>query len=389
MDRSPEAHEAALRALIPPRPCEVVDLASAALRRARLSRTIVARENQPAFDNSQMDGYAVERTDAHTAAAGPTIPAGTNPATLYPHGLTGRAAPIMTGAAIPSGTRAIVAVERCRPPRFVAAGDKISFPAAPEGEFIRRAGSDIRAGDVLAEAGAQITPALYAALVAQGITEVEVEAQARIIIVSGGAEVTSSAKTGPATVRDTNGPMLEILAHHADIDVAARITTNDDPDRLRADLTDAIDRYRPDAIVTSGGISHGAFEVVRLVLDTGWFGHVAQQPGGPQGLSMFDGVPVISLPGNPISTLVSFRLYVAPVLGNAPEPVRVPLAEPLQGIDAKEQFLRGVIVDGRAKPVGDAGSHLLAQAAPATCLIRMPAGANCAAGDVVVVYPLD
>lgn len=145
-------------------------------------------------------------------------------------------------------------------------------------------------------------------------------------------------------------------------------------------MDEAVERYSPDAVVTSGGISHGKFEVARQVFADGWYGHEDQQPGGPQGLSTFRGVPVISLPSNPVSTLVSFRLCVAPAL--------VPLAEPVTGIDGREQFLRGRITDFRATPVSGAGSHLLAQAAPAQCLIRVPADAELSAGDLARVYPL-
>ena len=212
---------------------------------------------------------------------------------------------------------------------------------------------------------------------------------ARIIIVTGGAEVTSTAHdAGAATIPDANGPMLRALAARHGIEVAQHVRTSDVADELRAHLSEAIAQHHPDAVVTSGGISHGKFEVVRQALTDGWYGHVAQQPGGPQGLSTFDGVPVLSLPGNPISTLVSFRLYVAPLRGHAPEPVRVALASDVTGLEGRDQFLRGVVVKRKALPLGKAGSHLLAQGAQATCLIRVPAGAQLRAGDMATLYPL-
>ena len=202
---------------------------------------------------------------------------------------------------------------------------------------------------------------------------------------TGGAEVGGA---GAAQIRDANTPMLKAMAHRYGIKVVATVSTDDDPSRLSARIAEAVDATLPDAVVTSGGISHGKFEVVRQVLNDGWYGHVTQQPGGPQGLSRYRGIPVISLPGNPISSLVSFRLYVAPVLGVAPDPLWMPSAEPVTGLADKDQFLRGRIEDGYATPVGGAGSHLLTQSATATCLLRVPANTRLSKGDLIPVYPL-
>ena len=105
-------------------------------------------------------------------------------------------------------------------------------------------------------------------------------------------------------------------------------------------------------------------------------------------LSRFAETPVISLPGNPISTLVSFRTYVAPLLGHAPEPILAPLACDVAGLEDKEQFLRGAVKHGAIRPIGGPGSHLLAQGAQATHLIRIPAGATLRAGELAAAYPL-
>ena len=187
--------------------------------------------------------------------------------------------------------------------------------------------------------------------------------------------------------------MLAALARQYGIDVAGFVRTNDDPSALRADLAEAIITHRPDVIVTSGGISHGKFEVIRQIFEEdGWFGHVAQQPGGPQGLSRLGGVPVVCFPGNPISTLVSFRLYLAPVLGHASEPVRAHLVESVDGLNNREQFRRGTlsIADGTATAsfLGGTSSHLMSQAIGATALIRIPANTRLSAGDLVEVFPL-
>ncbi|WP_297588596.1 molybdopterin molybdotransferase MoeA [uncultured Corynebacterium sp.] len=389
MSRTPEAHFDAVAAALGARESEILSPLEAAARGAVLARDVQAVREQPAFDNSQMDGYAVGSTEARTARVGATIAAGDDPATAYPEGLGELAVPIMTGAKLPSGTRAVIPVERCEPAEFLAEGAEVQLPATEDGVFVRPAGSDIAAGDVLARAGERVSPALVGALASQGIEEVTVVRAGRIVIVTGGAEVAHSPQqAGAATIPDANGPMLRALAARHGIEVATHVRTSDEPDVLREQVRAAIAEHRPDAVVTSGGISHGKFEVVRLAFPEGWYGHVSQQPGGPQGLSACDGVPVIGLPGNPISTLVSSRLYVAPLLGHAPKMLGAPLASPVTGIEGREQFLRGRIENGAVRPIGGASSHLLAQGAAAQCLIRVPAGAQLAAGELVSVYPL-
>lgn len=389
MARTPEAHLAAVRELVPAPTAgtaETATLVEAAARGARLAAEVRAVRDSPPFDNSQMDGYALPAAAAGHYATGPTVAAGADPDALYPNGLAGLAAPVMTGAKLPRGTAAVVAVEACEPGAFVADGEAVRAPAAALGQYIRRAGSDIAAGEVLAPAGARVTPALVGALAAQGV-EASVRRAARILVVTGGAEI---GQPGAAAILDSNGPVLEALAARHGIEVAGRLRTDDNPDALRRAAAEAVEALAPDAVVTSGGISHGKFEVVRQAFPDGWYGHVAQQPGGPQGLSTCCGVPVISLPGNPVSTLVSFRLYVAPVLGHAPAPVWVPLggAEPVEGLAGREQFLRGHVEAGRAVPLGGAGSHLLSQGAGADCLIRVPADALVRPDDLALVYAL-
>lgn len=362
-----------------------VPATEAAARSMTLAADVYAVADSPSFDNSQMDGYAIPDTAEGVYQVGRTVPAGSDIDSLYPSGLEGRAAPVMTGAPLPTGTRAVVPVEACSPNEFVLEGAHVHVPATTEGRFIRSTGEDVRRGALIAGAGTGVGAPLAGALAAQGIAEVEVEQQARIVIVTGGAEVGGA---GSSTVRDANGPILRTLAKRYGIDVVGAIATDDNPATLAAAIAHAVRELPPDAIVTSGGISHGAFEVVRQVFSNGWYGHVDQQPGGPQGLSTYSGIPVISLPGNPLSTLVSFRLYVAPVLGRAPEPVWVPLSKEVTGIPDKEQFARGRIVDGCVEPIGGAGSHLLVQSAGATCLLRIPANTRLSTDDLVRVYPL-
>ncbi|WP_408921642.1 molybdopterin molybdotransferase MoeA [Corynebacterium tuberculostearicum] len=377
--RTPETHAREVAATLPARQAITVPLTQA--QDMVLAADIHAGFPSPRFDNSQMDGYALPQCAAGTYPVGPTIAAGTEPAQVL-DGPLASAYPIMTGAKVPEGTAAIVPIERCEPQKFLSPGGRITVPETSPGQFIRRTGSDLEESALLAARGDKLTPVRLAALASQGIDEVEVYRPARILICTGGAEIGH----GSAAIPDANAPLLTAMARRAGIDVAGYITTDDDPQALERAFTEAIAQHRPDAIITSGGISAGKFEVVRQVLD-GWFGHVDQQPGGPQGIAAFRGTPVICLPGNPISTLVSFRLFVAPALGWAPQPFRVPLAAGIEGLPHKDQFRRGR-VDSHAHILGGASSHLLAQAADATHLIRIPAGQRLEKDQEVEVYPL-
>lgn len=378
---------------MPELPTELVAAADAAGRVLR--EDVHAAVDSPTFDNSQMDGYALSVDQVAATPGefrvGPTVAAGTDPAELYPEGVRQEIAPVMTGAKLPRGTSAVVPVEKCSPPAFLDPGNYLRIPPTPEGQFVRPAGSDIARGELLFARGSRLTPAGVATLVGQGIDRVPVQARASILILTGGAEVGG---TGAATIPDSNAPMLAALAHQHGIDVVGYLRTDDDPVRLAADLERGVDKHRPTAVVTSGGISAGKFEVVRQVLEShGQFGHVDMQPGGPQGLATFAGTPVISLPGNPISTLVSFRMFIAPVLGQAPRPVRARLVATRRGMARRDQLLRGTLsVDTEAgllaTPVGGTSSHLIAQGAQADCLIRIPADTVVAANSLVTVYPL-
>ena len=420
--RSPEEHLAAVRALVadlkggPAGEREMVDVPAAAAVGRRLARSVVAVEDSPRFDNSQMDGYAL--AESHLAGGrfpvGPTVAAGADPRDVLFDAVTNPTSrirdaviPVMTGARLPAGTAAVVPVEACDPPDFEAAeaataagagtaggSGGVSVPPWEAGRFVRLAGSDLRAGAELLSAGHVVNPRTVGAVAAQGIAELPVRRIARVLICTGGDEIGSDGTDGAAMIRDANGPMLQALCARHGIEVAGTVRTSDDPAGFRAVLAEAIGQAGPDAVVTSGGISHGRFEVVRQVLEgaagtqagtPAWFGHVAQQPGGPQGLAAFNGVPVICLPGNPVSTAVSFRLFVAPVLGEVAEPVVGRAGESMQGQAGKDRFLRGrtEIVDGvlTGFVVGGPGSHLLAQSVAADCLLRVPAGEDSKGGE--------
>ncbi|MBM9462770.1 molybdopterin molybdotransferase MoeA [Aeromicrobium sp. YIM 150415] len=352
----------------------------------RLARDVAAPEDVPAFDNSQMDGFAVRSTDLRSATTAPvTLPvaapiaAGASAVSLTP----GTAAPIMTGAPIPAGADAVIPIERTRPGDFSA--PEVTFDAAaPGGQYVRPRGDDIRAGAVLMPAGTSISVAGIGALTGAGLMSVEVEPTLRIAIISTGDEIANG------QIPDSNSAALaaacaEIGAH------VDRFICSDSPD----EFDELLDRLDHDLALTIGGVSAGAYEVVRQALSPlaeAWFDHVPLQPGGPQGRAVRAGLPILCLPGNPVSSLVSFELFIRPGLARRcgqVDPDRpcgtAPLAAPLTSIPGKLQVRRGTLDEhGEARVIGGAGSHLLAAYAVATHLIFVPAEIEeLAAGDTV------
>lgn len=371
----------------------------------RLASDVVTTSPSPLFDNSQMDGYGIGYANiaGGRLRVGPDVPAGTDPAQIYQYGVNGyghdTAVPIMTGAQIPEDVVAIVPVEQADPPEFLEAGQYVELPAVEVGKFIRRVGSDMPAGTLLAQAGQTIDAALVAAAASQGLTELPVKARPRIAVVAGGDEVVGGETPVAAKIFDANTPLVTALGVTHGMNIVATAATTDDLRDFRRVLDDLISEHAPDIILTSGGISEGKYEVVRQLfdrLDESWVGKVAQQPGGPQGYAIYGSTPVIALPGNPISTLVSTRMLVLPALWQAfragYEPVKITarLTEAVNGIRGKTQYRRGIIgIDGAetvAQLHGDAGSHLVAQAVGANALLEIPAMAQLQAGQQVTAH---
>ena len=422
---TPEEHLANISSLLEkfaswPR-TETIPVASA-LERC-VTATVTAPYDSPRFSNSQVDGYALSQAALERVPAdfhvGVDIPAGTDPAEVYPDGIDPRGtgetiAPIMTGSKVPDDVAAIVRVEDAVPDEFPDGGVDSAAPTASDagrirtiaeaqaGQFIRKQGVDSSAGDAIVDAGEIISPTAIAALAFQGVPTIEVRTRARILIATGGAEVAEGAEgcehdgsLGAAIIPDANFPMMAAQAQRFGIEVVGRVHIDDDVDKLAARLRAAIEQHRPDVVVTSGGISKGKYEVVRQLLGDApgaWFGAVSQQPGGPQGYGSFCGVPCVCLPGNPVSSLVSFRLFVAPLLGTVPAPIEVIAGETLTGLADKDQFVRARLdYSGghvRAHVVSGPGSHLLQQAVAADALLRIPAGATISARQRVLAYRL-
>ncbi|PPH30064.1 gephyrin-like molybdotransferase Glp [Rathayibacter sp. AY1F9] len=414
-----DLHAARVRALLAPlatrgaRETLSLDPAAVAADPGAYDRRVLARSvdsplDLPRFDNSQMDGFAVRAADLDAAApehpvalpVSAPIPAGDR----APRHEPGTATPIMTGSPLPEGADAVVPVERVDPPRFPAAGSvAFAHPVVPA-TFVRARGSDARRGELALPAGTVLRAAHYGLLASLGLTEAEVLPRLRVLVVPTGNEIRpAGAVLEEAQIHDANGALLAEAVREAGALPVVAACTSDRAEDLLALLEEHAGAA--DLVITVGGVSAGAYEVVREALGPAGseFGHVEMQPGGPQGLGLVrvaEGLhlPVVSLPGNPVSALVSFEVFLRPVLrslaGRTPAErprLRARLGTALDSPAHLHQIRRGVLDDeGLVHPVGGPGSHLLASYARSTVLIHVPVGTDHAAtGDTVEIWRID
>ncbi len=342
----------------------------------------------PAFDNSAMDGFAVRVADVvdQPLPVATRIYAGdTNAAPLQP----GTVAAIMTGAPIPDGADAVIPVEQS-----IERDGRVRFNSTPNvGAFVRRTGADVEAGSLVAHRGTNLAPRHLAALAATGNAVVPVVGRPRVAVISTGSELVAAGQPlAYGQVYESNSVILAALAraHGAEVTV---MTSADDNGGFEAILDAAVEDA--DVVLTSGGISKGEREPVRdLLFDHGWFGAIAMQPGGPQGLSTWRDTPIINLPGNPVSVMVSFEVLVRDALRAIAglSPLARSTAQLVGDVDSvagKTQFLRGRRDGNRVSIVGGAGSHLVATAAAADVLVEIDATTtHVADGEEVQLWPM-
>jgi len=391
--RTVEEHQAVVAALLRPVPEEEVPLAAAHGR--VLARDVAATVALPGFDNSAMDGYAARWAEvAGTPVRLPVaedIPAGRTDVVPLAPGTVHR---IMTGAPLPPGADVVVPVELTD-----GGTDVVEIRNAPRaGSHLRAAGEDIAEGTVALRAGSPLGAAQLGLAAAVGVTDLPVRRRPRVLVLSTGSELVAPGRPLlPGQIYESNSRLLAAAVEEAGGEARRLHFVPDDVDQflttVRAEIATA------DLLITSGGVSAGAYEVVKDAfhgLGTVEFVTVPMQPGGPQGAGTVDGVPVVTLPGNPVSSFVSFEVFVRPALRRAlgyarPDRLQVParLGGALRSPAGRRQFLRGRYDGGQVSQVGGPGSHLVAHLARANCLVvvpedvtELPAGAEV---DVVLI----
>jgi molybdopterin molybdotransferase len=248
------------------------------------------------------------------------------------------------------------------------------------GDYVRDVGSDLRAGDLLLPGGLRLASRHLAALAAAGITSVDVESRVRIAVISTGSELVAPGATlGPGQISDSNGTALVAAAREVAAEIVLEGRVVDDREAFEA-LLEAAVAADAELILTSGGISQGEYEVVRETLEPrgALVDVLAMQPGGPQAIGSIGEVPVVCFPGNPVSSQLSFLLFVEPLLreiAGLPDRIRVTrvLDAPVTSVPGKRQFLRGrALPDGRVETLGGSSSHLVAALAAADVLLDIP-----------------
>ncbi|MFQ5967336.1 MAG: gephyrin-like molybdotransferase Glp [Acidimicrobiia bacterium] len=354
-----------------------------------LAEPVTAPHPVPPFANSAMDGYALRAADTKTVPA--RLPVLEDvPAGHVAHGevRAGTAIKIMTGAPLPPGADAVVKVEDTESGN----GEVIVRVPVDPGEAVRPAGSDLVAGQIVLESGTRLGPAHLGVLASVGAAKPVVGRRPRVAVLSTGDELVppETAQLKPGQIRDTNRILLRGLCAELGVEVLDLGIIPDDADLLRETLTKAA--AEADAVLTSGGVSMGEYDLVKAVLtELGGveFWKVAMQPAKPFAFGLIDGSPFFGLPGNPVSVMVAFEQFTRPALLSMMGAEllfrpRVPgiLTEAVTTDNSKTVFLRAWVElrSGRweAGLSGGQSSHMLSALAASTGFMVIPAGV----GDV-------
>ncbi len=352
-----------------------------------LARELRATVPIPRFDNSAMDGYALR------AADGPRLRVIGDQAAGADRGLAlglGEAIRIFTGAPMPAGADAVVMQEETR-----RDGDWLDIvESVAPGENIRRAGGDLCEGQKIASAGEELKPPLLALLASQGLAGVPVRRRPTVAILATGDELVPPGQPlGPGTIHETNGVMLAALTQRLGARVTRLGIAPDEPDALRSLLERGLDH---DALIVSGGVSVGEHDLVRQTLaDLGapadvW--RVAVRPGKPFLFAQHSRCCVFGLPGNPVSTFVTFHCFVRPALLKmlgarelAARRFPVALGSAVENPGDRPHYLRGRVSGGRFSVMGKQESHALYGLSQCNALLRLAPGEAHAAGATVEV----
>jgi len=372
-----------------------------------LGKDFVSDQDFPPFDNSAVDGFAIRAEDTtaspRTLSVVSDIPAGTSPTVIL---RPGEAARIMTGAQLPQGADAVVPVEETDFQNHHAgvAAPKTVTPTRQikSGDNVRLRGTDIRSGEAVLEKGRVLQPQDLGVLAMLGIPTVLVHKKPRVALLSSGDELLDvSAPLEPGKIRDTNSYTLAASIEKAGADVLRLGVARDTREAVRALLDQAANAH-VDLILSSAGVSVGAFDFIKEVIESNGkmdFWRVNMRPGKPLAFGEYKGLPVIGLPGNPVSAFVGFEVFVRPVLerlgGKLDRDrlkVRVRCAEEILS-DGRESYLRANIQmqEGQqvARLTGHQGSGNLLSLVQADALLIIPAGVKCVpAGQEVDAYLL-
>ena len=358
-----------------PLPATRVALGAAAGRVA--AEDLVAVVDLPSFPSSAMDGFALRAADTPG-----TLPVTERVAAGRPAGRAlreGEAFGIATGGVVPEGADAVVPIED-----VVQRDNRIEVAVAAEhGAHVREPGLDARAGDVVLARGELLTPARLGALGAAGLAELACARRPRAAILTTGTELRRPGEPlGPGQVYEANAPMLAAGLTASGAEVTVLDAVEDEPAALRAALEQGLEA---DLLVTSGGVSVGPHDLVRATLaELGVeevFWRVAVKPGKPVAFGTRGATLVFGLPGNPVSSLVGFELFVRPAvraLQGAREPLPVfdtaELASALRRGPGRDELVRSEVRDGVAVPLPGQESHMIVRAARANALVHVPRG---------------
>ncbi len=382
-------------------PLAPVEMSLALARGLVLASDVVAAEQVPPFENTAVDGYAVRSADVtavpiELTVVGEVAAGASTDRVLGP----GEAIRIMTGAPMPAGADAVVMVEDSE----LVSADRVRLSRAVQpGSSVRAAGDDIQPGDPLFAAGTEIRPTVAAVLASVNARTVNVHPRVTVAVLSTGDElVDDGSPLAPGQIRESNRTMLAGLLAEAGCNVIDVGTVRDDEIELERVLREVAGKC--DAIVSSGGVSMGDYDVVKAVLgriaEMTWL-QIAIKPAKPFAFGTLDGTPVFGLPGNPVSSLVSFELIARPALRRMmghrrlARPSLVAVSD--DGIrrkpDGKVHLIRVNTTFGddgrfRVTPVGAQGRHQLAATALADAIAIVPDGDGIPPGGDVAVLML-
>lgn len=377
-----------------------------------LAESVRATLDLPPFANSSMDGYAVRAADVRGAAAYTPatlavigdVPAGVIPSVAV---RSGAAVRIMTGAQVPGGADAVVPVEATDDTRSPTGGPLPAIVQIREpvlaGANIRVVGEDVRLGEEVLPRGTLLRPYDIGVLAAFGINRVAVVRRPRVAILGTGDELVDIDQVPAAgQIRDTNGVTLTALALKYGAEPIRLGVARDRVEDVYARLIDAVESGA-DVIVSSAGVSVGAYDVVKTAVERDGsllFWKVRMRPGKPLAYGRFRGLPFFGLPGNPVSAVVGFEIFVRPAILKLAGRLRldkprvgVSTAEPLYS-DGRESYLRAVVVrEGDryvAHSAGGQGSNMISSLARSNALVIIPEGVREApAGSRLDAWMLD